>query len=696
MHFIPDFSCQNLKGVGPKNALKLEKLGIKTAADLLFHLPSRYEDRTSLTLLGRLSPNSSANAVVLGKVVQVRIIKRPAPQLYCLIDDGSGQLFLRFIHYSRAQYQRFAIGQRVFAIGEVRYSSLGLEMIHPEYRLLSATDLPPLMNTLTPIYPSTEGLSQHSWMQLTDQALALLQENHGLIDDLIAASIVTDLGLPSLSSSLQFLHRPPKDTSLHLLNEGQHPAQRRLIVEELLVHRLVMVKRRDDYTEQSALRCPHPQAMLDQFFTRLPFTLTKAQSRVAQEICDDLQQSYPMMRLLQGDVGSGKTVIAAISALTVIASNAQVAFMAPTELLAEQHYRVVKQWFEPLQIRVSLLTGGLSKRQRDVLLSELADGQIDLLVGTHALFQEDVYFKRLALMIIDEQHRFGVHQRLALKAKGIVNGYVPHQLMMTATPIPRTLAMSVYADLACSVIDELPAGRKPITTLALDNHKRDAVIERIVNLCHQGQQVYWVCPLIEESEVLQCEAAEKSAQQLAQQLPLLTVGLLHGKMKSKDKEHIMRLFKDGCIHVLVATTVVEVGVDVPNASLMVIENSERLGLSQLHQLRGRVGRGSVSSYCILLYQSPLGAIARERIRVMRESQDGFVIAEKDLELRGSGELLGTRQTGETNFRLANLVRDRYLLPEVQKIADTLWKNHPDIARQMIARWLGGKENLIGV
>lgn len=696
MHSIYDVTCQNLKGVGSKNAVKLERLGIKTIADLLFHLPSRYEDRTSLTLLSRLSPNSSAHAVVLGKVVQVRIIKRPAPQLYCLIDDGSGQLFLRFIHYSRAQHQSFAIGQRVFAIGEVRYSSFGLEIIHPEYRLLSATDLPPLMNTLTPIYPSTEGLSQRSWVQFTDQALALLQQNHHWIDDLIPASIVADLGLPSLLSSLQFLHRPPKETSLHLLNEGKHPAQRRLIVEELLVHRLVMIKRRDDYTEQSALRCPHPQAMLNQFFTSLPFTLTKAQCRVAQEICDDLQQSYPMMRLLQGDVGSGKTVIAAISALTVIASNAQVAFMAPTELLAEQHYRVVKQWFEPLQIHVSLLTGGLSKRQRDVLLSELADGQIDLLVGTHALFQDDVCFKRLALMMIDEQHRFGVHQRLALKAKGMVNGCVPHQLMMTATPIPRTLAMSVYADLHCSVIDELPAGRKPITTLALDNHKRDAVIERIVNLCHQGQQVYWVCPLIEESEVLQCEAAEKSAQQLAQQLPLLEVALLHGKMKPKDKENIMRLFKDGCIHVLVATTVIEVGVDVPNASLMVIENSERLGLSQLHQLRGRVGRGSVSSYCILLYQSPLGAIARERIRLMRESQDGFVIAEKDLELRGSGELLGTRQTGETNFRLANLVRDRYLLPEVQKIADTLWKKHPDIARQMIARWLGGKENLIGV
>ncbi|MCD8525393.1 MAG: ATP-dependent DNA helicase RecG [Gammaproteobacteria bacterium] len=483
---------------------------------------------------------------------------------------------------------------------------------------------------------------------------------------------------------------------MNRLNEGQHPAQQRLIVEELLVHRLVMIKRRDDYAEQSALGCPYPHDIVTQFFAGLPFTLTKAQRRVVQEIRDDLQQPYPMMRLLQGDVGSGKTVIAAISALSVIGNNAQVALMAPTELLAEQHYRVVKQWFEPLQIHVSLLTGRLSKRRRDVLLSELADGQIDLLVGTHALFQEDVCFKRLALMMIDEQHRFGVHQRLALKAKGMVSGYVPHQLMMTATPIPRTLAMSVYADLDCSVIDELPAGRKPIITLALDNHKRDAVIERIVNLCDQGQQVYWVCPLIEESELLQCEAAEKSAQQLAQQLPLLTVSLLHGKMKSKDKENTMRLFKDGLIHVLVATTVIEVGVDVPNASLMVIENAERLGLSQLHQLRGRVGRGSVSSYCILLYQSPLGAIARERIRVMRDTQDGFAIAEKDLELRGSGELLGTRQTGETNFRLANLVRDRYWLSEVQKIADKLWENHPEIARQMIARWLGGKEDLIGV
>ncbi len=693
---LANYPCQYLKGVGPKNALKLQKLGIETAQDILFHLPLRYEDRTQLTPLNQLNfSDNKQSYVVLGKIIQVSIMRKPRPQLYCLMADDTGQLILRFIHYTRAQQQNLALGGRIFAVGEVRQTHAGLEMIHPEYRLLSAEEAVPLSKTLTPIYPTTEGLSQRSWLQFSEQALMLLNQGADM-EETLSEAILSRLHLPHLQKAIVTLHRPSKNENFSFLNQAQHPAQRRLVLEELLAHRLAMIKRREYFTTQAAIALSHETGKLKTLLSSLPFKLTAAQKRVAEELRQDLKKTHPMMRLLQGDVGSGKTIVAAIAALSAVENNTQAAIMAPTELLAEQHYRVIDAWLKPLDIRVALLKGGLNKRIRLEIVENLASGKIDILIGTHALFQGGVHFKQLSLMIIDEQHRFGVHQRLALKEKGMRDGKIPHQLIMTATPIPRTLAMSLYADLDYSVIDELPAGRKPIMTLALSNDKRDDVMQRIQNLCVQGQQVYWVCPLIEESEIMQCQAAEKSYEQLSLQLPALKIALLHGKMKAKEKEVIMRAFKEGEINVLVATTVIEVGVDVTNASLMVIENAERLGLAQLHQLRGRVGRGSLSSYCVLLYQAPLGRIAKERITMMRESQDGFKIAEKDLELRGAGEILGARQTGDMNFRIANFARDQKWLLEAQEIADALWKTSPALCNKIITRWLGQKEDLVGV
>lgn len=693
---LAHFPCRYLKGVGPKNVLKLQKLGIETAQDILLHLPLRYEDRTQLTPLNQLNlAHYNQTQVVSGKIIDMKIIRKPKPQLYCLIADDTGQLMLRFIHYTRAQQESFVVGSRMFAVGEVRHGYQGFEIIHPEYRLLAENEPVPLSETLTPIYPTTEGLSQRSWFQFSGQALALLTQGADM-EELLSETLLQRLQLPALKTAITILHRPSKNEDFFTLNQAQHPAQRRLVLEELLAHRLAMIKRREYYTTQVAIPLCNETEKLKALLLSLPFELTAAQKRVVEELRQDLKKSHPMMRLLQGDVGSGKTIVATIAAISAVENQSQVAFMAPTELLAEQHYRVLSTWLTPLNITVAILKGGLNKRTRQQILENLASGEIDILIGTHALFQEGVHFKQLSLMIIDEQHRFGVHQRLALKEKGMRDGYIPHQLIMTATPIPRTLAMSLYADLDYSVIDELPAGRKPIVTLALSNDKRDDVTQRIQNLCVQGQQVYWVCPLIEESEIMQCQAAEMSFEQLTVQLPTLNIALLHGKMKAKEKEAIMLAFKNGETNVLVATTVIEVGVDVPNASLMVIENAERLGLAQLHQLRGRVGRGSLASYCVLLYQAPLGRIAKERITMMRESQDGFKIAEKDLELRGAGEILGARQTGDMNFRIANLARDHQWLLEAQSIADNLWRTSPALCHKIITRWLGQKEDLVGV
>lgn len=677
-----------LKGVGPNNAKKLQKLGIYTIQDLLFHLPLRYQDRTKLIPFVRLVPG--VESLVEGVVCTSQVIMRGRRMLLVGILEGTRVLYLRFFHFSRLQQQSFREGKRVRCFGEVHLTKQGLEIIHPEYCFIEEMNSGVVEKTLTPVYPITEGLSQLTLRKLIAQALLIL-ENHAVVTELIPAKYVCQYQFPSLKEALMFLHRPLPDTDLKVIAEGCHPFQRRLAFEELLAHHVSLRRIREQIKIHQAfpiqVRSEQFTLLKNIFLNNLAFQLTHAQQRVLQEILTDLSQAQPMLRLVQGDVGSGKTVVAALTALCVVAMGYQVAVMAPTELLAEQHYRNFHHWFDPLNISVGYLSGSIQGKKRNELYEKIKTNALKVIVGTHALFQKDVHFYRLALIIVDEQHRFGVNQRLALREKGAFEKCYPHQLMMTATPIPRTLAMSIYADLDCSIIDELPPGRSPIKTVVIANDRRNEVVERIRYVCQQGRQVYWVCTLIEESEVLQAEAAEKTIELLISLLPQLNIGLLHGRMKAVEKEKTMQLFQSKTYDLLVATTVIEVGVDVPNASLMVIENAERLGLLQLHQLRGRVGRGSVESYCILLYQSPLGYVSKTRLEFMRETTDGFKIAEKDLELRGAGEVLGTRQTGLAQMKMANLIRDQHLLPQVQIVAQDVLSSHIELIPLLMKRWL---------
>ncbi|MEJ2298158.1 MAG: ATP-dependent DNA helicase RecG, partial [Woeseiaceae bacterium] len=554
------------------------------------------------------------------------------------------------------------------------------------YRLLRPGQESVTSDALTPIYPATEGVQQGRLRNLTDQALGLMQKAPPA--ELLPQNVTGRLGMPSLAEAIRYLHRPPADADIEQLMAGTHPCQQRLAFEELLAHYLSLRYLRALAERQNAPPLTSGQDRVDAFTSRLPFALTGAQERVVAEILADLAEPHPMMRLVQGDVGSGKTVVAAIACLKAIACGVQVAIMAPTEILAEQHWRNFSDWFRPLGIEPAWLSGSQRAVARREALEAIADGSAELVVGTHALFQEGVEFRRLALVVIDEQHRFGVHQRMALRDKGAGKDGQAHQLVMTATPIPRTLAMAAYADLDTSVIDELPPGRQPVTTIAVPAARRGEIVERVRAAVAAGQQAYWVCPLIGESEVLDYEAAEKSYAMLSEALPELRVGLVHGRMRQAEKEKGMQAFKQGLIQVLVATTVIEVGVDVPNASLMIIENAERMGLSQLHQLRGRVGRGAAQSHCVLLYRAPLGRIAKERLAVLRETNDGFVVAQRDLELRGPGELLGTRQTGLPDYRVANLARDAELMPQVQRTAEEISRASPDRATAIVRRWLG--------
>ena len=672
-----------LSGVGPALASKLQRLNVHCVEDLLFLLPLRYEDRTQLVPVGAL--RAGDRSLVEGEVLLAETVYRGRRNLLVRVGDGTGQLTLRFFHFSRQQQAQFQVGVRVNCFGEVRKGGAGLEMIHPEYRLLreqgSATT-----DTLTPIYPATEGVQQGRLRNLTDQALRRMAEDPP--HELLPPGTVDKLGLPTLADAIRYLHRPPPDADIGRLLAGTHPCQRRLAFEELLAHYLSLRNLRALAETEAAIPLAGGQAEVGNFIADLPFRLTGAQQRVVAEVLDDLEAPHPMMRLIQGDVGSGKTVIAAIACLKAIACGVQAAIMAPTELLAEQHWRSFSGWFQPLGVEPAWLSGSQRSAARRGALAAIADGSAGIVVGTHALFQEGVEFDRLALIIIDEQHRFGVHQRVALREKGVSAGAYPHQLVMTATPIPRTLAMAAYADLDTSVIDELPPGRQPVTTIALPATRRDEVIDRVRSACQSGQQAYWVCPLIEESEALDFEAAEASYARLTEELPDLRVGLVHGRMRPAEKERGMRAFKEGLIQLLVATTVIEVGVDVPNATLMIIENAERMGLSQLHQLRGRVGRGARQSHCVLLYKPPLGQLAHNRIKVLRETNDGFIVAQRDLELRGPGELLGTRQTGLPDYRIANLVRDAELMPEVQITAESIRRSDPKHGAAIVRRWLG--------
>tara|TARA_B100001059_G_scaffold236828_1_gene291178 strand:+ start:18611 stop:20707 length:2097 start_codon:yes stop_codon:yes gene_type:complete len=688
---LDSLSISLIKGVGAKVAQRLEKLGIASVQDLLFHLPLRYEDRTRIYAIADLMP--ATHATVMAEVISSDIQFGKRRSWLVKVADGSGFLTCRFFHFSAAQKNAVTPGVKLRLFGEVKRGPRGVEMLHPEYRVVQEEPIVQVSETLTPVYPTTEGIKQASWRKLTDTALEYLQR-YAPVEYLSA----TLLSSPwSLAEALAYIHRPPPDAALSLLEQGRHPAQQRLILEELVAQQLSMYQLRSHSQQQHAVALPEQPALTRKFLASLPFQLTGAQQRVVAELRQDLARSLPMLRLVQGDVGSGKTLVAALAALTAIAQGYQVALMAPTELLAEQHAANFTTWFSPLGIEVAWLGGKTKGKTRDNTLTKLADGSAQMVLGTHALFQQSVTFCKLALIIIDEQHRFGVHQRLALREKSGMAGVFPHQLVMTATPIPRTLAMTAYADLDTSVIDELPPGRTPVTTVAIPDSRRSEIIERVRNgVLQDHRQVYWVCTLIEESEVLQCQAAEDTAASLTAALPELQVALVHGRLKSAEKQDIMARFSRGEIDLLVATTVIEVGVDVPNASLMIIENPERLGLAQLHQLRGRVGRGSAVSHCVLLYHAPLSKTAQARLAVLRDSNDGFIIAQRDLEIRGPGELLGTRQTGLLQFKIADISRDAELIPHARQLAAQLWQqgqqqNDLTACQQLIRRWLANKD-----
>ncbi len=719
-----------LKGVGDKMLERFARRSLYSLNDLLFHLPIKYQDKTRVVPISELRIGESA--LVTGELVQCKTQYARRAMLNCTINDGSGVINLRFFHFNKQQATSLAFaleqGKWLRFFGEVKRGRRSLEMIHPEYRIIEAHQLIQVDETLTPIYPTTDGLSQLALRNAIAQVIEYLKRHNidaehsasiadELVHDLLPSSIRQQLKLPPLLQALIYLHAPPPDCAVFELIEGDDPYRQSLVFEELLAHQLSMKcayqKQRQhlSYAFHSAskqLKNHYRQLFIEQ----LPFKLTSAQSRVIAEIATDVQQPHPMQRLVQGDVGSGKTVVAALAALYAIENGFQAALMAPTELLAEQHRNNFQQWFEPLGLNVAWLSGKSKVKQRREALKSIADGSAHMIIGTHALFQAEVVFNHLGLAIIDEQHRFGVHQRLALLQKGQElhvdkNGFrpdnkqsqsdnkqhqefYPHQLIMTATPIPRTLAMTAYADLDCSIIDELPPGRTPVETVVLSEQRREAVLQRVHQACLNGRQAYWVCTLIEESEVLQCQAAEQTHELLSNQLPDLSIGLVHGRMKTDEKKAVMQSFKKAEISLLIATTVIEVGVDVPNASLMIIENAERLGLSQLHQLRGRVGRGSQSSACVLMYGSPLSKNGKARLMTLRETNDGFEVARKDLALRGPGEVLGTRQTGLAEMKIADIIRDQHLISRVNELAQTLINDYPETVEPLIKRWIGKK------
>lgn len=679
-----------LKGVGPKLALKLERLGLLTVQDALFHLPLRYQDRTRVMPLGGLLPGQSV--VVKGNIEAADVAFRGRRNLICRISDGTGFLTLRFFHFSNAQKDNLKRGRCVRCYGEVRAGRDGPEMIHPEYQF-EDEDENDVESQLTPVYPTTEGVHQLSIRKLVLQAVDLFLPR---IEEYLPESLLKNLGFPDLQQALACVHQPGPEQDIELLEAGRHPAQQRLAFEELLAHNLSLQKLRQRLQKRSAAVMAGDSKLQTALLNLLPFRLTAAQQRVMKEISQDLEQAHPMQRLVQGDVGSGKTIVAALAALQAVEAGYQVAIMAPTELLAEQHLNNFGLWLAPLHTAVLGLSGKLKNSARSKVLQSLKSGGAKVIVGTHALFQEGVEFDRLGLIIVDEQHRFGVHQRLALRQKGADKNNVPHQLIMTATPIPRTLAQSIYADLDVSTIDELPPGRLPVETVVVPDTRRAEVVQRVQVACGEGRQAYWVCPLIEESDTLQLQTATQTEVMLKQALPGLRVALVHGRMKPAEKEETMARFKNGDIDLLVATTVIEVGVDVPNASLMIIENSERLGLSQLHQLRGRVGRGSEKSNCVLMYQAPLSNFAKKRLNAMRDTNDGFEIARRDLELRGPGEMLGTRQTGIQQFHIADIMRDRDILPAVRAAAKTLLVEYPGNVIPIIDRWIGRNQNYADV
>ncbi|MCB1616545.1 MAG: ATP-dependent DNA helicase RecG [Pseudomonadales bacterium] len=689
-----------IKGVGPQLVGKLEKLGIHSLQGLLLHFPFRYQDRTRITPLSQLQLHQEA--VIEGEIKACDIVFGKRRSLLCRLQDKTGVISLRFFHFSMAQKNQLQPGVQLRCFGEVRRGRQGLELYHPEYTIIGRGEASsPESNyqpesTLTPVYPVTEGLQQNRLRKIINQAFDYIKKDKSreVFPDHLLLKPRGMSAVDDWVACLDAIHHPPDLEHMNAIREGTHPLQQHLVFEELLAHHFALLKARKKIQRHDAFFVHEQENETKSFIHTLPFRLTAAQRRVNEEIYADLKKNTPMLRLVQGDVGCGKTLVAAMAVEKILQSGFQAALMAPTELLAEQHYLNFSQWFDQSGFSCLLLTGSTSASARKQVLEALANRQACIVIGTHALFQEGVKFAQLALVIIDEQHRFGVHQRLLLNQKGEHQGKVPHQLVMTATPIPRTLAMSVYADLDYSVIDEMPDGRKPVNTLLIEKHRRQEVIERVAAVCSDHRQVYWVCTLIEASENLQCQAAENTYRELSDNLKAIRVGLVHGRMKTAEKNSVMEDFKNGKIHLLVATTVIEVGVDVANASLMVIENPERLGLAQLHQLRGRVGRGSEQSHCILLYENPLSEYSKARLSIMRETCDGFRIAEEDLRLRGPGEVLGTRQTGEIRFRMADLQRDGWMLNEVKRLAVKYEERHPEVIPLLIDRWLSGSEKFV--
>jgi len=688
-------SLSILPGVGPRNLELLKQIGLETVQDLLFHLPSRYQDRTRITSIANLREHNYC--LIEGEIHTVAVKAGRRPSLLCQINDFSGSIYLRFFHFTYAQKNQLIPGLKIRCFGEIRrsFNHYGFEMIHPEYRQIQTADELPIEKTLTSIYPAVQGVSQSLLRKLMKHVLQHLFHWRDSVE-LLPELILSQYQLTDLISALQYVHLPPADADVELLLQGRHPMQKRLAFEELIAHQLSMHNSRHQVQSHKALALSEGEVLRQKFIELLGFNLTAAQQRVISEIDQDFSLPVPMLRLLQGDVGSGKTVVAAIAMLRAVAHQTQAVLTAPTELLAEQHYLNFSRWLAPLEISVVYLGGKQAAAVRRSILKKMAEGQAQVIIGTHALFQENVQYHHLALIVIDEQHRFGVNQRLALREKGEKKGYYPHQLIMSATPIPRTLTMSAYADLDVSIIDELPPGRKPVTTALIDNSRRNQVMERVRLACNAQKQVYWVCTLIEDSEVLQCQAAEQCAQELKKLLPELSIGLIHSRLPSAEKIQQMAAFKQGQIQLLIATTVIEVGVDVPNASLMIIENSERLGLSQLHQLRGRIGRGAEKSFCVLLFQGPLSATARRRLQIMRDTQNGFIIAQEDLAIRGPGEVLGTRQAGLLRFKLADLSRDQEILPLAQQASQWLLQHCPTNSPALIHRWIRDAQEFVHV
>ncbi len=676
----------SLPGITPKAIENLAKLNITTIFDLLFHLPIRYNDRTVITNIADITFNKELQ--VIGEVYNAKVVFGRRRMMTATLLDDTGEITLRFFHFSNTQLKSLVDGRKVLCFGEPRRMGKRIEMIHPQYRVLQEHETVTLSDRLEPVYSTTKGLQQKRLQTLVDKALNWAEKQKAEFDDVLNGMPDMFPHSPSMLEMLNEVHKPLANVDKKALFDRRHPAQKRLVFDELLAHHLSIMKIRVRSNARKSFQLISNGKLVGPFMANLPFQLTNAQARVLEEIKKDMSTDQPMMRLIQGDVGSGKTVVALIACLLAVEHQCQAAIMAPTELLAEQHFRYFSHQLLPLGIQVAWLSSGLPARKKREMLELISSGTALVVVGTHALFQDGVVFNNLALSITDEQHRFGVEQRLQLSQKGSEKQIFPHQLTMTATPIPRTLAMSMYAHLDYSVIDELPPGRKPIATVAIADSRRDEVIERIRDACQEGAQAYWVCPLIEESDALQRQAATETFDYLQAQLPDLTIGLLHGRLKSNEKDAVMQGFINKEIHVLVATTVIEVGVDVPNASLMIIENAERFGLAQLHQLRGRVGRGDKQSSCVLLYKTPLGDLAKKRLEALRTTTDGFELARVDLELRGPGEVLGTRQSGDMQMRIANLGKDLELLPDVQKAAHWILENHPERVEVVLRRWLG--------